>query len=211
MSTPPNPKKRKAEASPEHDVEVIDTATFSELAPSELVSYLNDNYQIQFFIANFELAVQARLTQEHVEKVNLNSGLSGTEMRAWWDRKSPKFPPLDPDFRREIEFMSGRNPLLLRGVEKALIKYRTDPRSKRGTRGRIHLYSDSDDSDGDPSGSSGVKGKEPAVADEEEDGANEEDENARSMIWSGIYETEEWSGSKNRICEYALNSIMGKD
>jgi hypothetical protein len=51
-------------------------------------------------------------------------------MQAWWKRTLPLFPRFGSRFREALEDLSGRNPLLLRGVEKAVRTYKKYQKSK---------------------------------------------------------------------------------
>lgn len=134
-------------------------------------------------------------------------------MNAWWESKSSDFPRFtqDQEFRLQIEDMSGRNPLLLRGVAKAFVGYLS---SKSGNLKVVHCYSESEDTDNKVVGAASGKGKGIAGAMDDinpEDIVIDEDAQDRADVWSYIYNTEEWARCRNRIIEFALDSIMGKD
>ncbi|KAF8425266.1 hypothetical protein EV426DRAFT_532265, partial [Tirmania nivea] len=84
-----------------------------------------EHFLILSATGSYQKAAKARLTQENVAKLDFFGGLDEEEMTLWWERNKAKIsclrsPLLPVGFEREIEYRSGQNPLLLRGVIEAL-------------------------------------------------------------------------------------------
>ncbi|KAF8451883.1 hypothetical protein BDZ91DRAFT_67342 [Kalaharituber pfeilii] len=93
----------------------------SRIQLSETLGRLTfSHFFIQSGSANFEIAIKAYLTQEHVDNIEPHGGLDDEEWEAWWKRYTGSIPSLSLDFKEAIEDMSGRNPLLLRAFKKAV-------------------------------------------------------------------------------------------
>ncbi|KAF8541845.1 hypothetical protein BDD12DRAFT_979387 [Trichophaea hybrida] len=150
------------------------------------------HFFIQSTSANFEMAAKALFTQEQVDKLELNGGYDEEEMHVWWKRTLPLFPRFGARFREALEDLSGRNPLLLHGVEKAVCEYKKLQKSKE------------DEVAEDKNEKEQPAGQENEVEDEE----GSADENG--VIWRHIYESDEWIDAKSRVESYARDFITGK-
>ena len=122
-------------------------------------------------------------------------------MEAWWTRTSPLFPRFAAMFREKLEDISGRNPLLLRGVEKAARDFKKRLKNRVG-----NTESEETDDNGESSKEDDNRGNEEDKRDEQPEGQAEEN----GAIWRQIYETDEWMDAQSRIDSYAGNYISGK-
>lgn len=122
-------------------------------------------------------------------------------MEAWWTRASPLFPRFAAMFREELEDISGRNPLLLRGAEKAARDFKKRLKIRVG-----NTESEETDDNGESSKEGDNRGDEEDNRDEQPEGQAEEN----GAIWRQIYETDEWMDAQSRVDSYARNYISGK-
>ncbi|KAF8448384.1 hypothetical protein BDZ91DRAFT_853548 [Kalaharituber pfeilii] len=86
---------------------------------SSLSHLTYSHFFIQCVSGNFKMPDLALLVQEQVAKIQMNGGLTAKEMQAWWGRIDNKLLP-PADVRKNLENLTGRNALLLRGVEEVI-------------------------------------------------------------------------------------------
>ncbi|KAF8534357.1 hypothetical protein BDD12DRAFT_896092 [Trichophaea hybrida] len=165
-------------------------------ARAKLVESLSRLSYSHFFIqsasASFEMAAKALFTHEQVDKLELYGGYDEEEMYIWWKRTLPLFLRFGSRFREALEDLSGRNPLLLHGVEKAVREYKKHQKSKEDE--VTENQNDKEQSEG------------------QEDDAKYEDgsEDVNGAIWRHIYESDEWIDLKSGVESYARDFITDK-